>query len=89
MPDSQMNFRIDNDLRERFKEKALRSGTNSARLLLQWIEAYVAGEDLSIQSSLTSLGSIDNLDSRIDSRIAELENRLKERIETVLGELSA
>ena len=71
MPDSQMNFRIDNDLRERFKEKALRSGTNSARLLLQWIEAYVAGEDLSRQSSL---GSIDNLDSRIDSRIAELDS---------------
>lgn len=89
MPDSQMNFRIDADVRERFKEKALRNGTNANRLLMQWIEDYLADDDL----NSPSIGDIESIDKMITERMAEFETRIEakvnERVDAVLGESNA
>lgn len=88
MPDSQMNFRIDADVRERFKRKALLDGTNANRLLIQWIEQYLASDE-----SLVSIGSLDSLDSRISSHMAEVKAQLEafveQKMDAVLGESKA
>lgn len=88
MPDSQMNFRIDADVRERFKRKALSDGTNANKLLNQWIEEYLASDE-----SLGSIGSIDSIDSRISSRMAEIKAQLEayveQKMDAVLGESKA
>lgn len=94
MPDSQMNFRIDADVRERFKRKALSDGTNANRLLIQWIEEYLASdESLGSIGSIGSIGNQDSLDSRISSQMAEvkaqLEAYVEQKMDAVLGESKA
>jgi len=75
--ETQMNFRIPEEKKIAFLKKAKASGTSASRLLLEFIDSYLA----------ISPRSDDEIDN-IKKKVAELEE-FKERAEKILGELAA
>jgi hypothetical protein len=74
--ETQMNFRIPEEKKVAFLNKAKANGTSASKLLLEFIDSYLG---ISAKS--------DEIDS-IKKKVAELEE-FKERAEKILGELAA
>ncbi|MFN6559986.1 MAG: hypothetical protein RMY28_009280 [Nostoc sp. ChiSLP01] len=75
--ETQMNFRIPEEKKKAFIDKAKAEGTSASRLLLEFIDNY--------------LGLASNSDEEIEAikrKVADLEE-FKKRTEAILGELSA
>jgi hypothetical protein len=74
--ETQMNFRIPEEKKVAFLNKAKANGISASKLLLEFIDSY-----------LGISGKSDEIDN-IKKKVAELEE-FKERAEKILGELAA
>ncbi len=77
-------FRVEPDLWEAFKTQARKNGRTASDVLTDFVENYVTSGK-AIASDTTQ---IDNLDSRIDEKIAPIRAELAE-LKAQLGEFAA
>jgi hypothetical protein len=66
-------FRIEPELWESFKAQARKNGKSASDVLLDFVKTYVAGGSA---IAPTEAPQLDNLDARIDEKIAPLVERL-------------
>lgn len=69
-------FRINEQLWDEFKAKAIANKSNASAVLKDLVEAYLDG---SIDNRID--GNLDDIDSRIDARIDERLRGIDERLE--------
>ena len=83
MPDSQMNFRIDRETKERFKALARQRGKEVSALLNSWITAFLEDESFERESDVASLDSLDKLvESKLDAKRQDVERLIADRVES-------
>lgn len=78
MAAEQFNFRVDNELKKNFIEKAKENGTTASELLVAFMQQYLGIEP---KKPLVAVNAAD-----IDARLAELEQRLSKRIAALEGQ---
>jgi hypothetical protein len=77
-------FRVEPDLWEAFKAQARKNGRTASDVLTDFVQNYVTGGD----AIASDPNQIDNLDSRIDEKIAPIRAELAE-LKAQLGEFAA
>ncbi len=79
-------FRVEPELWKAFKIQARKNGKTASDVLTDFVQSYVTSEDV---IALTKTAQqIDNLDSRIDEKIAPIRTELAEQ-RAQLGESAA
>ncbi len=79
-------FRVEPELWKAFKIQARKNGKTASDVLTDFVQSYVTSEDV---IALTKTAQqIDNLDSRIDEKIAPIRAELAE-LKAQLGEFAA
>jgi hypothetical protein len=80
-------FRIEPELWEAFKTQARKNGRTASDVLTDFVQSYAASGDAIAPIGVTQT-QIDNLDSRIDEKIAPIRTELAE-LRAQLGEFAA
>lgn len=62
--DSRYYIRIDNELKERFKEKCEQEAINPSALVRKWIEEYVKEEEIELTDWIESSPGENSLEAR-------------------------
>ncbi len=78
MAAEQFNFRVETELKKAFLERARENGTTASELLVGFMESYLGVE---------SKKPIMIASTEVDTRLADLEERLSARIAALEGAL--